>query len=54
MTDSKPVESWLTDMDGVLVHEELALPWRLRLHRRSARARTPVPGIDQQFHLHPS
>jgi NagD protein len=26
MTDSKPVESWLTDMDGVLVHEELALP----------------------------
>src|SRR6187399_2215893 len=26
MTDPKPVESWLTDMDGVLVHEELALP----------------------------
>jgi len=26
MTDSKPVESWLTDMDGVLVHEEVALP----------------------------
>lgn len=26
MTDAKPVESWLTDMDGVLVHEELALP----------------------------
>jgi NagD protein len=25
MTD-KPIESWLTDMDGVLVHEELALP----------------------------
>jgi NagD protein len=25
MTD-RPVESWLTDMDGVLVHEELALP----------------------------
>ena len=26
MSDPKPVESWLTDMDGVLVHEELALP----------------------------
>ena len=26
MTERKPVESWLTDMDGVLVHEELALP----------------------------
>ena len=26
MTDRKPVESWLTDMDGVLVHEEQALP----------------------------
>ena len=26
MTDRKPVESWLTDMDGVLVHEERAIP----------------------------
>jgi NagD protein len=26
MTDPKPVESWLTDLDGVLVHEERALP----------------------------
>ena len=26
MTDQKPVECWLTDMDGVLVHEEQALP----------------------------
>ena len=26
MTDRKPVESWLTDMDGVLVHEEDPLP----------------------------
>ena len=26
MTEHKPVESWLTDMDGVLVHEELAIP----------------------------
>ena len=26
MSDSRPVECWLTDMDGVLVHEEHALP----------------------------
>ena len=26
MTERRPVESWLTDMDGVLVHEEQALP----------------------------
>ncbi|MEE6272743.1 HAD-IIA family hydrolase [Georgenia wangjunii] len=26
MTDPKPVECWLTDMDGVLVHEERAIP----------------------------
>ena len=26
MTERKPVECWLTDMDGVLVHEERALP----------------------------
>jgi NagD protein len=29
MSDSKPIESWLTDMDGVLVHEEHALPGAL-------------------------
>ncbi len=26
MTERRPVECWLTDMDGVLVHEEQALP----------------------------
>src|SRR3954453_12434446 len=26
MTEPKPVESWLTDMDGGLVHEERAIP----------------------------
>jgi len=26
MSDVKPVETWLTDMDGVLVHEEKAIP----------------------------
>ena len=27
-TERKPVECWLTDMDGVLVHEERAIPVR--------------------------
>jgi NagD protein len=26
MTESKPIDTWLTDMDGVLVHEERAIP----------------------------
>jgi NagD protein len=26
MSERKPVECWLTDMDGVLVHEEQAIP----------------------------
>ena len=26
MTERKPVETWLTDMDGVLVHEDQAIP----------------------------
>jgi NagD protein len=26
MTNPKPVETWLTDMDGVLVHEERSIP----------------------------
>src|ERR1700754_194779 len=26
MTERKPVESWLTDMDGVLVHEGMPVP----------------------------
>ncbi len=26
MTDHRPVDTWLTDMDGVLVHEEDAIP----------------------------
>jgi len=26
MTESRPVESWLTDMDGVLVREDQAIP----------------------------
>ncbi|WP_299052176.1 HAD-IIA family hydrolase [uncultured Nocardioides sp.] len=26
MTDPRPIETWLTDMDGVLVHEEAPIP----------------------------
>ncbi len=26
MTDRKPIESWLTDMDGVLIHEGVPIP----------------------------
>jgi NagD protein len=26
MTERKPVESWLTDMDGVLVREDRVIP----------------------------
>ena len=40
MTNTSPVESWLTDMDGVLVHEG-ADPRRRRLPRRAARAGRP-------------
>ena len=32
MTDTKPVECWLTDMDGVLVHEEQRHPRGQRVH----------------------
>jgi NagD protein len=26
MTDARPIQTWLTDMDGVLVHEEVPIP----------------------------
>ena len=34
MREHKPVESWLTDMDGVLVHEERAIPGPASSSRR--------------------
>ena len=34
MTHPKPVECWLTDMDGVLVHEERAIPGAAEFVRR--------------------
>ena len=34
MSESKPVAAWLSDMDGVLVHEELAIPGAADFVRR--------------------
>ncbi|MFL6027847.1 MAG: hypothetical protein ACJ72K_12975 [Friedmanniella sp.] len=50
MTETKPVSCWLTDMDGVLVHEEQALPGgaefvaALQEHRRPGQVDSH-PGI---------
>ena len=49
MTERKPVESWLTDMDGVLVHEGQPVPGapefisRLRSSGGSALLSAPAP-----------
>ena len=37
----REIHSWLMDMDGVLVHEERAIPGADRVHRPAARARAP-------------
>ncbi|MGP4114351.1 HAD-IIA family hydrolase [Streptomyces sp. 4N509B] len=34
MSDRKPIESWLTDMDGVLIHEGVPVPGADRFLRR--------------------
>lgn len=34
MTPRAPIECWLTDMDGVLVHEDRALPGRAEFLQR--------------------
>ena len=54
MTDTKPVDCWLTDMDGVLVHEERRRSRGPRVHRGADRDRAPLPGADQQLDLHPA
>jgi NagD protein len=41
MVDRSGIESWLTDMDGVLVHENAALPGAPELIRRWTDAGTP-------------
>ncbi|GAA4999399.1 hypothetical protein GCM10025734_33830 [Kitasatospora paranensis] len=34
MADRKPIESWLTDMDGVLIHEGTPIPGAEEFLRR--------------------
>ena len=53
MTD-RQIRSWLTDMDGVLVHEGTALPGAAEFVGGAARGAAPVPGPDEQLHLHPA
>ena len=48
----REIRSWLMDMDGVLVHEEQAIPGADRFLANAARARRAVPGADQQLDLH--
>ncbi|MGK5558081.1 HAD-IIA family hydrolase [Actinomadura kijaniata] len=41
MSERKPIESWLSDMDGVLVHEGQAIPGADEFVRRLARSGRP-------------
>lgn len=41
MSESKPVDSWLTDMDGVLVYEDEAIPGAAELLARITEAGCP-------------
>ena len=52
--DPRPVHTWLTDMDGVLVHEEEPIPGAHRVHRGAQGERAALPGADQQLDLHPA
>ncbi len=46
---------WLTDMDGVLMHEGRALsPGADAFIKRLRERASAVPGADQQLHLHPA
>ena len=45
-------DCWLTDMDGVLVHEEHALPGAAEFLQRLAEQEASLPGADQQLDLH--
>ena len=47
-----PIDSYLIDMDGVLVHEEQAIPGAAEFIARAARRRAAVPAADEQLDLH--
>jgi NagD protein len=54
MTTSRPaIETYLMDMDGVLVHQERLIPGADQLVKRLPAHRAPVPAADPQQHLHP-
>ena len=46
------IECWLTDMDGVLVHENHALPGAAELIQQWGTPAKPLPRAHQQLHLH--
>ena len=47
----RPIQTWLTDMDGVLVHEETRSPAQ-RTSSAALREPAAVPRADQQLDLH--
>ena len=47
------METWLTDMDGVLVHEEVPIPGAVEF-LDALRSRPSVPRADEQLDLHPA
>ncbi len=52
MADRKPIESWLTDMDGVLIHEGVPIPGADAFLKKLRESGRPLPGAHQQLHLH--
>ena len=52
--EPRPIETWLTDMDGVLVHEEHAIPGAADFVDALKASGPPLPGAHQQLDLHPA
>ena len=52
MTEHKPIESWLTDMDGVLIHEGVPIPGADAFIKKLREFRQAVPRADEQLDLH--
>ena len=50
--EARPVETWLTDMDGVLVHEEEPIAGGPEFIEALKASGLRLPGADQQLHLH--
>ncbi len=48
----REIHSWLMDMDGVLVHEEHAIPGADEFVARLRANGNALPGPDQQLDLH--